>query len=42
MTDFSDQFRKMIIRYRRIGYILDVMVLSVCLVISSIMVDSFT
>ena len=40
-TDFSDQFRKMIIRYKRIGYNLTVMRQSACLVIMPITVDSF-
>ena len=34
MTDFSDQFRKIIIRYKRIGYNLNVMRQSACLVIT--------
>ena len=34
MTDFSDQFRKIIMRYKRIGYNLNVMRQSACLVIS--------
>ena len=37
-TDFSDQFRKIIIR---IGYDLNVMRQSACLVINPITVDSF-
>ena len=40
-TDFSDQFRKIIIRHKRIGYNLDVMRQSTCLVINQIMVDNF-
>ena len=40
-TDFSDQFRKVIIRHRRIGYNLNVMRQSACLVINSIKVDNF-
>ena len=39
MTDFSDQFRKIIIRYKCIGYNLNVMRQSVCLVINQITVD---
>ena len=39
MTDFSDQFRKIIIRYKRIGYNLNVMRQSACLVINPITVD---
>ena len=41
MTDFSSQFRKVIMRYKRIGYNLNVMRQSACLVINPIMVDSF-
>ena len=41
MTDFSDQFRKFIMRYKRIGYNLNVMRPSACLVINPIMVDDF-
>ena len=40
-TDFPDQFRKIIIRHKRIGYILNVMRQSACLVINSITVDNF-
>ena len=40
-TDFSDQFRKMIIRHRRIDYGLNVMRQSACLVINPITVDNF-
>ena len=39
--DFSDQFRKIIIRHKRIGYDLNVMQQSVCIVINPIMVDNF-
>ena len=39
MTDFSDQFRKNIMRYKRIGYNLNVMRQSACLVINPITVD---
>ena len=39
MTDFSDQFRKMIMRYKRIGY--NVMRQSACLVINPITVDGY-
>ena len=38
--DFSFQFRKIIARYRRIGYNLNVMWQSACLVYNSIMVDN--
>ena len=41
MTDFSSQFRKVIIRYKRVGYNLNVMRQSACLAINPIMVDSF-
>ena len=41
MTDFSDKFRKIIIRYKRIGYNVDVMRHSACLVINRITVDCF-
>ena len=34
MTDFSDRFRKIIMRYKRIGYNLNVMRQSACLVIT--------
>ena len=40
-TDLSDQFRKIIIRYKRIGYDLNVMRQSACLVINPITVDIF-
>ena len=38
-TDFSDQFRKIIIRHKHIGYDSNVMRQSACLVINPIMVD---
>ena len=41
MTDFSDQFRKIIKRYKRIGYNLNVMRQSACLVINPITVDGY-
>ena len=41
MTDFSDQFRKIIMRYKRIGYNLNVMGQSACLVINPITVDGY-
>ena len=41
MTDVSDQFRKIIIRYKRIGYNLNVMRQSACLVINPIKVDGY-
>ena len=40
MTDFSDQCRKVILRYKRIGYNLNVMRQSACLVINPITVDN--
>ena len=41
MTDFSDQFRKITMRYKRIGYNLNVMRQSACLVINPIKVDDY-
>ena len=41
MTDFSDQFGKIIMRYKRICYNLNVMGQSACLVINQITVDGF-
>ena len=41
MTDFSDQFRKIIMRYKRIGYNLNVMRQTACLVINPITVDGY-
>ena len=41
MTDYSDQFQKIIIRYKRIDYNLNVMRQSTCLVINPITVDGF-
>ena len=40
-TDFSDHFRKIIIRHKHIGYDLNVMRQSACLVINPITVDNF-
>ena len=40
-ADFSDQFRKIIIRHKPIDYDLNVMQQSACLVINPITVDSF-
>ena len=40
-TDFSDQFRKIIICYKRIGYNLNIMQQFACLVINPITIDSF-
>ena len=42
MTDFSDQFGKIIMRYKRIGCGLGVMRRSACLVINPIAVDGCT
>ena len=41
MTDFSDQFRKIIMRYKRIGYNLNEVPQSACLVINTINVDDY-
>ena len=41
MTDFDDQFRKIIMHYKRIGYYLNVMRQYACLVINPISVDGF-
>ena len=41
MTDSSDQFRKIIMCYKRIGYNLNVMRQSACLVINPITVGGF-
>ena len=40
-TDFPDQFRKMIIRHKCIGYDLNVMRQSACLVTNPITFDNF-
>ena len=40
-TDFSDQFRKIMMRHKRIGYDLNIMRQSACLVINPITVDNF-
>ena len=40
-TDFSGQFRKIIIRHKRIGYDLNAMRQSACFVINPITVDNF-
>ena len=39
-TDFSDQFQKIILRHKRIGYDLNVIRQSVCVVINPITVDN--
>ena len=41
MTDFSDRFRKIIMRYKRIRYNLNVMRQSACLFINPITVDGY-
>ena len=41
MNDFSFQFRKIITRYRRIGYNINVMQQSACLGFNPIMVDNY-
>ena len=41
MTDFLDQFRKIIICHKRIGYDLKVIRQFACLVINQIKVDNF-
>ena len=41
MNDFSDQFRKIIMRYKRIGYNLNVMRQSAYLLINPITVDGY-
>ena len=41
INDFSFQFGKIITRYRRIGYNLNVMRQSACLVFNPIMVDNY-
>ena len=41
MTDFYDQFSKIIMRYKRIGFNLNVMQQSACLVINPITVDGY-
>ena len=40
-NDFSDQFRKIIIRYKRIGYNMNVMRQTACLVVNPVMVNNF-
>ena len=40
-TDFSNQFRKITICHKRIGYDLNLMRQSACLVINQITVDNF-
>ena len=40
-ADFSDQFKKMIVRYKRIGYYINIMRQSACLVFNPITVNNF-
>ena len=40
-ADFSDQFRKIIVRYKRIGYIINIMRQSACVVFNPITVNNF-
>ena len=40
-TDFSDHFRKIVIRYKTIGYNMNVMRQTACLVVNPITVNKF-
>ena len=40
-SNFSEQFRKLINRYKRIGYSLDIMRQTSCLVVNPIIVDGY-
>ena len=40
-ADFSDQFRKIIARYKRIGYNINIIRQSACLVLNPITVNNF-
>ena len=40
-SNFSEQFRKLINRYKRIGYSLDIMWQTACLVVNPIMIDGY-
>ena len=40
-TDFSDHFRKIIVRYKRIGYNMNVMRQTACFVVNPITVNNF-
>ena len=42
ISNFSEQFRKLINRYKRIGYSMDIMLLTACLVVNPINVDGYT
>ena len=39
--EFPDQFKKIIMRFKRIGYIIDVMRQSACLVVNPLTVNNF-
>ena len=41
LSNFSEQFRKLINRYKRIGYSLDIMRQTACLVVNPIIVDGY-
>ena len=41
-SNFSEQFRKLINRYKRIGYSLDIMRQTACLVVNPIILDGYT
>ena len=41
LSDFSDQFKKIIVRYKRIGYNINIMRQSACLVFNPITVNNF-
>ena len=40
-SNFSEQFRKLVYRYKRIGYSLDIMRQTACLVVNPIIVDGY-
>ena len=40
-NDFPYHFKKMIVRYKKIGYNIDVLLQTACLVVNSIKVNSF-
>ena len=41
-ADFTDQFKKIIVRYKRIGYNINIMRQSACLVFNPITVNNFS
>ena len=41
-ADFSDQFKNIIVRYKRIGYNINIMRQSACLVFNPITVNNFS